>query len=81
MVEEVRLNGLLIPNDWHANGRVKSLTLATDDEKEITLSGLPSRLMKLHLRQRVDVWGTFADSQNPAVFKVRRLRRSRKMTA
>jgi hypothetical protein len=72
--EEICLIGLLIPMDWHSNGRVKSVALATDDEREIYIRN-PRHLHILpHLRQRVELWGKFNDPQNPAVFQVRRLR-------
>ena len=52
MAEEIHLQGLLIPRDWHSNGRVKSLVLATDDEQEIIISTPLKGEMIQHLRQR-----------------------------
>jgi len=74
MAEEIHLQGLLIPRDWHSNGRVKSLVLATDDEQEIIISTPLKGEMIQHLRQRVEIWGTFEDPILRSVFNVRRLK-------
>ena len=77
MEEEICLRGLLIPMDWHGNGRVKTVALATDDEREIFIRN-PRHLHVIHhLRQRVELWGTFEDPQNPTVFMIKRLQRQR----
>lgn len=61
MVHEIHLRGLLIPVDWHANGRVKTVALATSDEQEIAIGGPLLGHILCHLRQRVDVWGMYDD--------------------
>ena len=74
MAEEIHLQGLLIPRDWHSNGRVKAFALATDDEQEIVINTpLPSDMIR-HIRQRVEIWGTFEDPVLRTVFNVRRLK-------
>jgi hypothetical protein len=74
MMEETYLEGLLIPKDWHSNGRVKSLALATDDEQEIAIGKPLHRGMIKHMRQRVEIWGVFEDPVLRTVFNVRRLK-------
>ncbi len=74
MKEVICLKGLLIPMDWHRNGRVKTVVLATYDENEIFIHNPTQNHIIAHLRQRVELWGTFDDSQHPTVFQVNRLR-------
>lgn len=74
MAQEVCLKGLLIPKDWHHNGRVKAVALATDDEKEIFIRIPPRKQITHYLRHQVELWGAFDDPQDPTVFHVRRLR-------
>ena len=74
MDEEIHLQGLLIPKDWHSNGCVKALALATDDEKEVMISTPLQGDMIRHLRQRVEIWGAFDDPVLRTVFYVRRLK-------
>jgi hypothetical protein len=53
------------------------VALATDDEREIFIRN-PRHLHVIHhLRQRVELWGTFEDPQNPTVFMIKRLQRQR----
>ncbi|MDJ0857328.1 MAG: hypothetical protein QNI88_19125 [Desulfobacterales bacterium] len=73
MEEEICLQGLLIPMDWHGNGRVKTVALATDDEREIFIRNpLDQRIMS-HLRERVELWGRYADVPDQSIFEVNRL--------
>ena len=72
MNEEIYLTGLLIPVAWYGNGNVKTVALATDDEKEISISGPLQKNIMRHLRQQVALWGTFEDPINCAVFQVKR---------
>jgi hypothetical protein len=74
MQHEICLRGLLIPKDWHGNGRVKIVALATDDEREITLRNPPRKNIIHHLRHQVELWGAFDDPQDPTVFQISRLR-------
>jgi hypothetical protein len=72
MGQEIYLTGLLIPVDWYGNGNVKTVALATDDEKEISIGGpLQNNIMR-HLRKQVALWGSFEDPTNQTVFQVRR---------
>ncbi len=73
MEEEICLQGLLIPMDWQGNGRVKTVALATDDEREIFIRNpLDQRIMS-HLRERVELWGRYADVPDQSIFEVNRL--------
>jgi len=73
MDREIYLTGLLIPVDWHGNGRVKAVALATDDEREISIGGPLQAHIVHHLRQQVELWGTYDDPIQPTVFQVNRL--------
>ncbi len=73
MEEEICLQGLLIPMDWHGNGRVKTVALATDDEREIFIRNPLDEWITRHLRQRVALWGRYADVPDRSVFEVNRL--------
>jgi hypothetical protein len=73
MGREICLEGLLIPKDWYHNGRVKSVVLATDDEKEIHIRNPLQQHIIHHLRQRVALWGTFEDADDQTAFQVNRL--------
>lgn len=74
MAQEVCLRGLIIPKEWHRNGRVKSLALATNDEKEISISNPMQIRIIRHLRQQVEVWGIFEDPACQTIFQVTRLK-------
>lgn len=73
MEKEICLQGLLIPMDWHGNGRVKRVALATDDEREIHIRNPLDHRILHHLRQRVELWGRYADVPEQSVFEVNRL--------
>ena len=72
MSQEIHLTGLIIPIDWYGNGRVKAVALATNDEKEISIGGPLRDHIIPHLRQQVDLWGTFEDPLHRTVFQVNR---------
>ena len=72
MSREIYLTGLLIPVDWYGNGRVKAVALATDDEQEISIGGPLQDHILHHLRQQVELWGTYEDPIQQAVFQVNR---------
>jgi hypothetical protein len=72
MSREIYLTGLLIPVDWHVNGSVKAVALATDDEKEISIGGPLQEYIIHHLRQQVELWGTYEDPIHQTVFQVNR---------
>jgi len=72
MDQEIHLTGLLIPVDWYGNGNVKAVALATDDEKEISIRGLLRDHILHHLRQQVELWGTYEDPIHQTVFQVNR---------
>jgi hypothetical protein len=72
MGREIYLTGLLIPVDWHGNGSVKAVALATDDEKEISIGGPLQEHIVHHLRQQVELWGSYDDPIQPSVFQVNR---------
>jgi hypothetical protein len=74
MAQEIHLRGLLIPKDWYSNGKIKTLALATDDEKEISIGNPAHHHIMRHLRQRVELWGTFEDPLHHRVFQVNRLK-------
>ena len=79
MEKEICLQGLLIPMDWHRNGRIKTVALATDDEREIVIRNPLDQWIMSHLRQRVALWGHYVDLPDQSVFVVnrRRFRRPR----
>lgn len=72
MNQEIYLTGLLIPIDWFGNGQVKAIALATDDEKEVSIAGPLQDHFLLHLRQKVELWGTYEDPVHQTVFLVNR---------
>ena len=72
MGQEIHLTGLLIPVDWYGNGNVKAVALATDDEKEISIGGPLRNHILHHLRQQVELWGTYEDPIQQTVFQVNR---------
>lgn len=74
MDQEIHLTGLLIPVDWHGNGRVKAVALATADEQEIAVGGPLLQHILNHLRERVDIWGTYDDPVHGKRFRICRIR-------
>ena len=72
MGREIYLTGLLIPVDWYGNGSVKAVALATDDEQEIFIGGPLQEHIVHHLRQQVELWGTYDDPVHQTVFQVNR---------
>lgn len=70
MDQEIHFTGLLIPVAWHGNGRVKAVALATADEQEIAVGGPLLHRILGHLREQVDIWGTFDDPVGRKGFRV-----------
>jgi hypothetical protein len=73
MDQEIHLTGLLIPVDWYANGHVKAVALATADEQEIAVGGPLLQNILNHLREKVDIWGTFHGPAHGKRFHVCRI--------
>lgn len=75
MSVDIQLRGLIIPIDWYRDGKIKTIALATADEKFVVIrpGGVEFDLSRL-LRQEVVLTGDYDPSPNQTTFCVKKLR-------
>jgi hypothetical protein len=75
MSADIQLRGLIIPIDWYRDGKIKTIALATPDEKFVVIrpGGIQFDLSRL-LRQEVELTGDFDPPPNQTTFCVKELR-------